>query len=197
MFRFGFLGSDGSSKIRSCDSFSKITSSQTFLRVIALRIAVATTRATIGGKAFPTCRYAAVLPPVNSQSAGKLCKRATIRTVSRGMRSNGAVEFGAASATPIPSTDISRHWAFARVGPKSGPPCFFDPPTIVGAILCAFAAQASAPGQPFSAICGNNASPTEGVSPHPTGHEKCSASAGRRATITKRGRNCGTPNSDA
>ena len=42
---------------------------------------------------------------------------------------------GASFATPEPSTPSSSHAFFARAGPRSGPPCFLDPPTIVGAIL--------------------------------------------------------------
>lgn len=36
------------------------------------------------------------------------------------------------------------HAFLARVGPKSGPPCFFERPTIVGAISFALSPQAFA-----------------------------------------------------
>jgi hypothetical protein len=36
----------------------------------------------------------------------------------------------------------------ARVGPKSEPPCFFEPPTIVGAISFVLSLQAFAPFHP-------------------------------------------------
>ena len=52
------------------------------------------------------------------------------------------------------------HAARARVGPRSGPPCFFDPPTIVGAISSARLAQAEAPRQPFAAIRSRRTAPT-------------------------------------
>ena len=53
----------------------------------------------------------------------------------------------------------------ARVGPRSAPPCFFDPPTMVGAMSFAFAAHAAAPAHPLLAIRSSNVSPTVGVSP--------------------------------
>src|SRR5690349_19417446 len=95
---------------------------------------VATAVATGGGKAFPTCLYAAVFDPLNTQSSGKPCNRATILNVSRGFAFSGNSGPGGASAIPRPSTPNEAHCFRARVGPRSGPPCFLEPPTIVGAI---------------------------------------------------------------
>ena len=87
-----------------------------------------------------------------------------MRTVSRGIptKSTG----GAASTIPLPSTLNVVQAARARVGPKSGPPCFFEPPTIVGAsgATChnqiSFTDQylaASLPATYFGATCTQNA----------------------------------------
>src|SRR5919108_5492149 len=61
-----------------------------------------TARATGGGNALPTCRYAAVFLPENCQLSGKPWIRATILTVSLGIPTNSAS--GASSAIPSPST---------------------------------------------------------------------------------------------
>src|SRR5262249_6129569 len=90
---------------------------------------------------------------------------ATISQVSLGSRDTGSSADGAASATPSASTPSARQARLARVGPRSAPPCFFEPPTIVGAMSFAFAAHVAAPGQPFGAIRAASASPTVGVSP--------------------------------
>ncbi len=66
---------------------------------------------------------------------------------------------------PSPSTCRLRQAVLARVGPRSGPPCFLLPPTIVGAMAPARLAQAAAPGQPPSAIRSARTAPTVGTGP--------------------------------
>ena len=56
--------------------------------------------------------------------------RAVIRAVNRGIPEK--FSGGALSQSPEPSTPNSAHARFERVGPKSAPPCFFEPPTKVG-----------------------------------------------------------------
>ncbi len=101
---------------------------------------------------------------------------------------------GASSARPRPSTPSAAQACLARVGPRSAPPCFFEPPTIVGAI------RSGPPG------------PAGGARPAPRGHQvaqrlrprSAAATVGRRrgpaepgrvrlrsATSTVRGRSCG------
>jgi len=122
--------------------------------------------------------------------------RATIRTVSRGLPWNPGS--GAWFAIPMPSTPSAAHARLARVGPRSGPPCLCEPPTIVGAIPSASAAQVFAPGQPFSAIRSSNTSPVAGGgTPVGSGQRKWPDNSLRTATNTTRGRNCGTPKSQA
>ena len=53
---------------------------------------------------------------------------------------------------PRPSTPNVAQACLARVGPRSGPPCFSEPPTIVGAMSSARFFQARAPLQPRSAM---------------------------------------------
>lgn len=48
------------------------------------------------------------------------------------------------AAIPKPSTPSESHCLRARVGPRSGPPCFRLPPTIVGAISFARSLQSAA-----------------------------------------------------
>jgi hypothetical protein len=127
-----------------------------------LTISNPTALATAGGKAFPTCRYAAVLPPTNSQSSGKPCRRATIRTVRRGMPTKFLS--GASPAMPWPSTPSVSQAFFARVGPRSGPPYLRLPPTMVGAISLALSRHSLAPFHPWAEIRSNNTSPTVGGS---------------------------------
>jgi hypothetical protein len=118
--------------------------------------------------------------------------------VSLGRSAGSSPRSGAASAMPSPSTPSSAQARLARVGPRSPPPCFFDPPTIVGAILFAWRAQRAAPGHPRAPIRSTSDSPTvSGGTPDGAGQRNQRASAGRSATSTKRGRNCGTPKSDA
>jgi hypothetical protein len=62
----------GSSSKRSWPSNASFARKWFLLLVSAARIATPTARATFGGNAFPTCRYAAVFPPVNSHVSGKL-----------------------------------------------------------------------------------------------------------------------------
>src|ERR1035441_562696 len=110
----------------------------------------ATALANGGGNAFPICLYAAVLPPLNCHSSGKPCSRATILTVNRGIAQKDGP--GASFAMPSPSTPNAAHAVLARVGPRSGPPCLWEPPTRVGAIWFADFFQALAPFHPFAAI---------------------------------------------
>ncbi len=95
-----------------------------------------------------------------------------MRTVSLGFRSAGSVAVGGASATPLPLTPSWAQPARARVGPKSGPPCFFEPPTRVGPIPLAPATHRLAPGQPSRAISCRSTSPTVGGVPTGMGQVK-------------------------
>src|SRR5690606_2135477 len=92
-------------------------------------------------------------------------------------------------ATPLPLTPRASQAAFARVGPKSAPPCFLLPPTNVGAMLFAISTQVSRCLQPLAPIISRSAVPPVAVVGDSSGQEKYSASAGRSATSTKRGRN--------
>src|SRR5690348_8557068 len=85
-----------------------------------------------------------------------------IATVSLGGWLSGKSGPGGWSATPRPSTPSAAQAWRARVGPRSGPPCFLLPPTMVGAMAQARPAQASAPGQPPEAIRSRSVSPTVG-----------------------------------
>ena len=86
----------------------------------------------------------------------------------------------------------------ARVGPRSGPPCFLEPPTMVGAISLASSAQRFAPIQPFAPIKSAKVAPTVGgLCGNTSGQSKASTRSLRRATITTRGLSWGTPKSDA
>ena len=67
-------------------------------------------------------------------------------------------------AMPRPSTPSLAQAARARVGPKSGPPCFFEPPTTAGAVPFASFRHSLAPGQPPFFMKGYKASPTEASS---------------------------------
>src|SRR6185312_4768902 len=128
-----------------------------------------------GGKAFPTCLYAAVFPPLNCQSSGKPWRRATIRTVRRGIPSVGKSGPGASFAIPSPSTPSAAHARLALVGPRSGPPCLWEPPTTVGAISSAWPRQVFAPIHPIAAIKSQRTSPTVfGLIFNGSVHEKCS-----------------------
>ena len=64
--------------------------------------------------------------------------------------------FGGGGASPIlmPLTPSDAHAALARVGPKSGPPCFFEPPTMVGAMPSARSRHFSTPFHPAELISG-------------------------------------------
>ena len=95
-------------------------------------------------------RYALVFRPVKCQSSGKPCIRATMGTVSRGIPTKSGS--GASSATVLPLTPSVSHARRALVGPRSGPPCFLEPPTMVGAISSARSRHAFAPGHPLAAI---------------------------------------------
>ena len=95
-------------------------------------------------------RNAAVFFFPNVHVSGNPCILAIILLVKRGIPSKPGS--GAALATPPPSIPSSAHAFLALTGPRSGPPCFLDPPTKVGAILFAFFAQSFAPSHLFSAI---------------------------------------------
>src|SRR5438034_373062 len=125
----------------------------------ARRMATPSARATGGGKALPTWRYAAVLRPEKDQRSGNPWRRETIATVSLGGRPGGKSGPGGWSATPRPSTPSAAQARRARVGPRSGPSCFLLPPTMVGAMPRARDAPASAPGQPSDAIRARRVSP--------------------------------------
>ncbi len=102
----------------------------------------------------------------------------------------------APSARLRPSTPSLAQALRARVGPRSGPPCFSEPPTMVGAIWLAFSAQASAPSQPPSAIWSRSSWPTDGaVSFCGSGHSN--SAPFDMPTITTRGRSWLTPKSEA
>ena len=162
----------------------------------ARRMARPTASATGGGNALPICRYRAVLRPLNRQphSSRQPCSLVTISQVSLGRRAGSASGPGAASAIPMPSTPRSAHARLARVGPRSAPPCFFEPPTMVGAIRSARRAQAAAPGQPRAAIRSPTVWPTvAGGRGDGDGQRNQGASCGRSATSTVRGLSCGTP----
>lgn len=156
-------------------------------RCIASRKFVATARATGGGKALPTCRYAAVFFPWNCQPSSNPWIRAAIRTVKRGIPTKS--DSGAESASDFPLTPKVSHARRALVGPKSGPPCFFEPPTRVGAISLARLAQARAPRHPLIDIRSISVSPTVGGSLGVgDGHSKPSLMSSLSATITTLGR---------
>jgi hypothetical protein len=53
---------------------------------------------------------------------------------------------GALPVTPKPFTPSVANAFLVWVGPRSGPPCLFDPPTTVGAGRCAPARHVAAPG---------------------------------------------------
>ena len=159
----------------------------------ALTIASPTAQATGGGKAFPTCRYAAVFLPENSQLSGKPWILAAIRTVRRGIPVVGKSGSGGLSARLRASTPSSLQASRARVGPRSGPPCRFEPPTSVGATPSALSAQVVAPRHPREAMRSRSALPTVGGVPTAFGHAKRFAPLPRIATRTKRGRSWGTP----
>ena len=145
--------------------------------------------ATGGGRAFPTWRYAAVLRPANCHSSGNAWRRATIRVVSRGSVSRSASLEGARSAMPMPSIPRVRHWARALVGPRSGPPCLDDPPTIVGAGPLARRAQSCAPSQPREPIRSRKVAPTcGGPLVAGSGHRRWAAYREATATRMNRGR---------
>ncbi|MBT9154549.1 MAG: hypothetical protein DDT39_01227 [Firmicutes bacterium] len=77
---------------------------------------------------------------------------------------------------------------FARVGPRSGPPCFLLPPTSVGAISHARSRHCLASRQPFAAIRSKRASPTVGGGEASAdGQMKYSAVVFFNATKTTRG----------
>ena len=84
-----------------------------------------TASATGGGKALPIWRQAFVFLPVMRQESGNPWSRAIMRGVRRGDPSKSGP--GASSAIVFPVTFIAAHAFRARVGPRSGPPCFFDP----------------------------------------------------------------------
>ena len=99
---------------------------------------------------------------------------------------------------PNPSTPRADQARLALVGPRSGPPCFKEPPTTVGATSFAIVRHSRAPLQPFELIKSYKTSPTVGGGdPNPSGHEKCSANCLWMAMKTVLGRNCGTPKSHA
>ncbi len=120
-----------------------------------------------------------------------------MRTVNRGMRSTRSSGPGASSAMEIPSTPSVAHCWRARVGPRSGPPCFLDPPTTVGPMRSARCCHAAAPGQPRAAIKSPTALPTVGRAPCGDGHWNPLKYSGRMATRINRGRSCATPKSRA
>src|SRR5207249_10080646 len=95
------------------------------------------------------------------------------------------------------STPKLDHCRFALVGPRSGPPCFLEPPTIVSAIPHAFLCQRSAPSHPLDAIKSPRVCPTVVATGICFGQLNALAYWLLSATRTKRGRSCGTPNEQA
>ncbi len=137
-----------------------------------------------------------VFAPVIAQSSGKPWMRAAMRTVRRGSPEKSGS--GACGAMVDPFTPRSAHARRARVGPRSGPPCFLEPPTSVGAIRFARAAQASAPFHPRSAMRSTRVSPTVGAGcGEGDGYSKETAISLRKPTAMTRGRSWGTPKSEA
>src|SRR5690242_13912875 len=99
---------------------------------------------------------------------------------------------------PSPSTPSDAHARRALVGPRSGPPCFREPPTIVGAISSADFFQAVAPRHLFSDIKSKIVSPTVfGGEDRGAGHENLCEWLFRIPMNTTRGLSCGTPKSAA
>ena len=92
--------------------------------------------ATGGGNAFPIIRHAMVFFFPKVHVSGNPCILAIIRLVKRGNPLNSCS--GAVLATPRPSTPNSAQAFLALTGPRSGPPCFLEPPTKVGAIYLHF-----------------------------------------------------------
>ena len=127
-----------------------------------LLISIPTACATGGGKALPIILQAIVFLLPKVHVSGKPWMRAIIRLVRRGIPSKSCS--GASFAIPFPSTPSSAHAFFALVGPRSGPPCFLEPPTSVGAILSAPSAHFFAPFHPFCDIRSHSVSPTVGDS---------------------------------
>ncbi len=120
--------------------------------------------------------------------------RAAIRTVKRGIPTKSNV--GTSSAMPLPSTPRLAQACLARVGPKSGPPCFLLPPTSVGATSQALSLHACAPRQPLEAMRSPSAAPTVGAVCKPgVGQSKKADAPGFKATKITRGLSCGTPKS--
>lgn len=155
-----------------------------------------TSLATGGGKALPIMRHANVFLLPNCQSSGNPCRRAIIRGVSRGMPSKSLS--GASLAILLPSTPISAHAIRARVGPRSGPPCFLLPPTRVGATLFAICLHCAALDHPLADIRSYRELPTSCISlGFGKGKVNESNMSVRMPTITARGRSCGTPKSEA
>src|SRR6185437_10689526 len=105
---------------------------------------------------------------------------------------------GGSFAIPKPSTPRLAQALRARVGPRSGPPCFKLPPTTVGAISFAVSRQNLAPSHPLEAIKSYKTSPTVlGIPKFPAGQENFSNRSCFSATKITRGRSCETPKSDA
>ncbi len=98
-------------------------------------------------------------------------RRATIRTVSLGMPTKSLA--GALSAIPFPSTPKLAHASLALVGPRSGPPCFKEPPTIVGAISSAAVRHALAPSNRWQRLGRIERHPQSAANPQFLG-QKCS-----------------------
>ena len=158
--------------------------------------------ATGGGNALPICRYCEVFRPANLywSSSDHPWIRAAISTVRRGIVWLGgrASSAGGASATPFPSTPSLAQPSFARVGPRSAPPCFLLPPTKVGPTSFAISRHASACFHPRAAMSEYSASPTVvRARSSGTGQRKNRMSSALIAMSTKRGLNCGTPKSEA
>ena len=148
--------------------------------------------ATGGGKAFPIILYAAVFLKPKVQSSENPWSLASILTVNLGTPLNS--RRGGSFATPLPSTPNISHAFLALTGPRSGPPCFLEPPTRVGAILFAFSAHNVALSQQLEAIRSKRVSPTVGgVFKQGFGYEKLEFKSLPTPIIINLSLNCGTP----
>src|SRR2546430_13196471 len=94
-------------------------------------MAVPSARATGGGKALPTWRYAAVLRPEKDQLSGNPCRRETMARVSLGGWLGGESGAGGGAAPPRPSPPRAPPGRRGPGGARAGAPRVFLPPATV------------------------------------------------------------------